>query len=231
MTVSLYSMNLKGSLAIVEERIQGACLRSGRNRNSVTVIAVTKTHPSEVIKAAYDIGLRDFGENRVQELIKKKDELPPDIHWHLIGQLQSNKAKYIAPFVHLVHSIDSISTAKELSRRAEQHDRTIDTLIEVNVAAEESKSGIASTEVLRFLDEIQKEAPNLVVKGLMTVAPHYDDPTLARPHFKALRLLAETHNLGELSMGMSGDFEIAIEEGATMVRVGSALFGDRNTDR
>ncbi|HET9136651.1 MAG TPA: YggS family pyridoxal phosphate-dependent enzyme [Candidatus Kapabacteria bacterium] len=230
-------MTLATQLEQLTERIEKACARSSRQSQDVTLIAVTKTHPPEVVKAAYDLGLREFGENRVQELLKKKEALDPDFsilnsefsipHWHLIGQLQSNKAKYIAPFIHLVHSIDSISTAQELSRRAEQHSRTINILVEVNVAAEASKSGIAPASLPSFLDDLAEKAPALSVKGLMTVAPYNDDRQTTRPHFIALRTLAENHRLKELSMGMSNDFEVAIEEGATMVRVGSALFGER----
>ena|ERR1043165_3904499 len=214
------------------ERSKNACQRSHRKPDEVLLIAVTKTHPPEIIKEAYDLGLRDFGENRVQELLKKKEVLDSELsihnsNWHLIGQLQSNKAKYIAPFIHLVHSIDSLSTAKELSLRAEQHSRKIDILVEVNVAAEESKSGISSASLSKFLDELSQDAPSLIVKGLMTVAPYNNDPETTRPYFATLRTLAEKHSLKELSMGMSNDFEVAIEEGATMVRVGSALFGER----
>lgn len=223
-------MDITSNLARINEQIESACVRSGRNSGDVTLIAVTKTHPPEIVKAAYDLGLRDFGENRVQELLKKKEVLDTQVVgacWHLIGQLQSNKAKYIAPFVELVHSIDSLSTAIELSKRADQHQRTIDILVEVNVAAEESKSGIAPESLTKFLDELSQAAPALIVKGLMTVAPYNEDPETTRPHFIALRTLAEKHHLRELSMGMSNDFEVAIEEGATMVRVGSSLFGER----
>jgi len=221
---------LSSNLRYINDRIASACDRSGRTVADVMLIAVTKTHPPELVKAAYDLGLSNFGENRVQELLKKREILESQLsepHWHLIGQLQSNKAKYIAPFIHLVHSIDSISTATELSKRAEQYSRTIDILVEVNVAAEESKSGIPTESLPKFLDELARSAPLLAVKGLMTVAPYNDDPQTTRPYFSALRSLAEKHHLKELSMGMSNDFEVAIEEGATMVRVGSALFGER----
>src|SRR4051812_15038298 len=129
-------MNLQENLSVIEERIRKACERSGRKRDEITLIAVTKTHSREIIKEAYDLGIRNFGENRVQELLKKKEQLPEDIRWHLIGHLQSNKAKYIAPFIYCVHSIDSLETAKELSRRAEQNTRKIDVLLEINVAGE-----------------------------------------------------------------------------------------------
>jgi PLP dependent protein len=225
-------MNLRDNLARVEERIQAACARAGRKREDVTLIAVTKTHPVETVQQAIDLGLRDLGENRVQELVKKHDHFtlhnsPFTIRWHLIGQLQSNKAKYIAPFVHMVHSIDSASTARELSRRTAQHGRTIDVLVEVNVGAEESKSGIEPIHLPSFLVELRADAPALNVKGLMTVAPYESEPERTRPVFARLRELAHEHSLTELSMGMTNDFEVAIEEGATLVRIGSALFGER----
>ncbi len=218
---------MQEALHNIETRIASACRRSGRQRSEVTLIAVTKTHAVETLRKAYDLGLRDFGENRVQELLSKIEFLPSDIRWHLIGQLQSNKAKYIAPFIHLVHSIDSLSTATELSKRAVQHGRTIDILIEVNVADEETKSGISPSELPQFLSEIRSSCPALRVTGLMTVAPHVEDSEEVRPYFKALKQLADEYELKELSIGMSNDFEVAIEEGATMVRIGSALFGER----
>ena len=221
-------MNLQENLFRLQERIENACRRAGRKRDEVTLIAVTKTHPVEIIREAYDLGLRDFGENRVQELLKKKDLLPGDICWHLIGHLQSNKAKYIAPFIHCVHSIDSIETAKELSKRAEQFTRTIDVLLEINVANESTKEGIATSEAPELLHLIFEEAASLRITGLMTVAPNADDPEKVRPYFRELRDLRDKLGLGELSMGMSNDFEIAIEEGATMIRIGSTLFGKRS---
>jgi len=211
-------------------------MRSSRKREEVLLVAVTKTHPAEVVRSAYDLGLRHFGENRVQELVRKKEELPEDILWHLIGHLQSNKAKYVAPFVHLVHSIDSLETAKELSKRAEQHNRTVPVLIEVNVSNESSKHGIQSGQLFPILEGILREAPFLELHGLMTVAAFEENPEQVRPQFINLRKLLEESRsrypeltaFKELSMGMSNDFEVAIEEGATIVRVGSALFGERD---
>jgi pyridoxal phosphate enzyme (YggS family) len=222
-------MNLPENVAAVEERIQKACERSGRKRDEVRLIAVTKTHPVETIRQAYDLGIRDFGENRVQELLKKAEYFREDndIRWHLIGHLQSNKAKYIAPLIHCVHSIDSIETAKELSKRAAQSGRSIDILLEVNVAGEESKEGIAQQEAEKLLKQISKEATSVFVTGLMTVAPYLSDPEDVRPYFRELRMLRDQHGLKDLSMGMTNDFEVAIEEGSTMIRIGSALFGER----
>jgi len=220
-------MNLQENLSHLENRISKACERAGRKRDEVILIAVSKTHPVEVIQEAYDLGIRDFGENRVQELLKKKDLLPTDIRWHLIGHLQSNKAKYIADFIHCVHSIDSLDTAKELSKRAVQHSRKIDVLLEVNVAGEESKEGIPTSEADALLLHIFAEATSLHVTGLMTVAPYEDDPEFVLPYFRELRELRDELGLQDLSMGMTNDFEIAIEEGATLIRLGSALFGAR----
>ena len=220
-------MSLQHNLSVVEERIQKSCDRSNRRREEVALIAVTKTHSIETVKEAYDLGIRDFGENRVQELIKKKELLPQDIRWHMIGHLQSNKARYIAPFIHCIHSIDSIETAKELSKRAEQHSRTVDVLLEINVAGEATKEGIAISEAQEFSRLIFEEAASLRTCGLMTIAPFEGNTERIRPYFRELRTLRDKLKLRELSMGMSSDFEVAIEEGATMIRIGSGLFGER----
>ncbi len=222
-------MNLQQNLYHLENRIAKACERSGRKHETVTLIAVTKTHPVEIIQQAYDLGIRDFGENRVQELLKKKEIFAnhEGIRWHLIGHLQSNKAKYIADFIYCVHSIDSLETAKELSKRAEQHSRTIDVSLEINVAGEATKDGIATSEAPALLHHIFAEATSLNVNGLMTIAPFEYVPEKVRLYFQALRKLRDELGLKDLSMGMSNDFEVAIEEGATMIRVGSELFGER----
>jgi len=220
-------MNLQHNLFELEQRILAVCDRAGRKRDKITLIAVSKTQSVEIILQAYDLGIRDFGENRVQELLRKKDLLPQDIRWHLIGHLQSNKAKYIAGFIHYVHSIDSLETAKELSKRAMQHSRKINILLEVNVAAEESKEGIASSEISELSSLIFAEAASLNINGLMTVAPYEEHVEQVRPYFKELHKLCGEFGWQELSMGMSNDFEVAIEEGATMIRIGSLLFGER----
>jgi pyridoxal phosphate enzyme (YggS family) len=229
-------MNLHENLSHLENRIANACERAERKREEITLIAVTKTQSIEVIQEAYTLGIRDFGENRVQELLKKKDFFTNyesrttnhgEIRWHLIGHLQSNKAKYITDFIHCVHSIDSFETAKELSKRAEAHSRKIDVLLEINVAGERTKEGIATSQAPELLRHIFAEAASLTVNGLMTVAPFEDDPEKVRPYFRELRKLRDELGLKELSMGMSNDFEVAIEEGATMIRIGSELFGER----
>jgi pyridoxal phosphate enzyme (YggS family) len=227
-------VDLRQNLLSVEERIAAACNKAGRKRSDILLVAVSKTHPAEVIEQAFELGIRDFGENRVQELIKKKDLVSTRIRWHQIGHLQSNKAKYIAPFVHFVHSIDSLETAVELSERASQNERTIDVLIEVNIAQEPSKNGVLAPDAGKLLGEILREAKNLRPRGLMTIAPFEDFPENTRPYFRALRKLRDElaakypeTTFTELSMGMTNDFVVAIEEGATMIRVGSALFGER----
>ncbi len=227
-------MDMKTTLQEINGRIAVAAVRSGRAAGDVRLVAVTKTHPPSIIVEAYALGLRDFGENRVQEMIVKHYELPEDIRWHLIGHLQSNKAKYIAQFVGLVHSIDSLDSAKELSKRARLHSRTAEILLEVNVGAEASKDGVAVDGVKQLLDSIRQEAPEIIIRGLMTVAPFDERPERIRPVFAKLRTLRDELSsahpdltLTELSMGMSNDYEIAIEEGATIIRVGSALFGER----
>jgi len=228
-------VSLKEHIASVQERIALAAQRVGRKPEEVTLVAVTKTLDAAIIEEAFELGLRDFGENRVQELIKKHDQLSTRIHWHLVGHLQSNKAKYIAPFVHLVHSIDSLETAKELGKRAEQAGRVIDILIEVNIAHEPTKHGVLHDQADPLLCDILENTTNLRVRGLMTVAPYEDYPENTRPYFRALKHLRDRiasrypdlTEFTQLSMGMTNDFEVAIEEGATIVRLGTAIFGER----
>jgi len=211
------------------DRIRKLCLEAHRDSN-VLLLPVTKTQSIEAIKELYDSGVCDFAENRVQELLKKKDALPSDIRWHFIGHLQTNKAKYIAPFIESVHSIDSMETARELSKRAGS--RPINVLIEVNISREAQKQGIAPDEAEALALQISETSPNVTVTGLMGMASFEEDPERTRPQFRMLRELRdkirerhpERKSFKELSMGMSNDFEIAIEEGATIVRIGSALF-------
>lgn len=225
---------LKDNLEIVEEEIRKACERSGRKRDSVTLIAVSKTKPVEVLQEAYGLGVRVFGENKVQELSEKYEVLPKDIHWHMIGHLQRNKVKYIIDKAELIHSVDSLRLAETIEKEAEKHGLTIDVLIEVNVAQEESKFGIKPDEALDFVDKVS-QFPHIRVKGLMTIAPFVENPEKNRPIFARLRKLSvdieskNIHNttMGILSMGMTNDYQIAIEEGATMVRVGTGIFGAR----
>lgn len=226
---------LKDRLEEVEERIQEACTRAGRDRSEVTLIAVSKTKPAEVLKEAYDLGIRVFGENKVQELTEKYEVLPKDIRWHMIGHLQTNKVKYIADKVELIHSVDSLKLAETIEKEAAKRNRTIDILVEVNVAEEESKFGLKVEEVIPFIEKVAGFS-HINVRGLMTIAPFVENPEKNRSVFADLRKLSvditekniDNVNVSILSMGMTNDYEVAIEEGATMVRVGTGIFGARN---
>lgn len=226
---------MKEKLENVEERIRAACERAGRNRSEVTLIAVSKTKPVETLREAYDLGVRVFGENKVQELVDKYGALPEDIHWHMIGHLQRNKVKYIIDKAELIHSVDSLRLAETIEKEAEKHNITANILIEVNVAREESKFGVMPEE----LDEIVEKIAgfnHLNVKGLMTIAPYVENPEENRAVFARLRKLSvdiasknvDNMNMSILSMGMTNDYEVVVEEGATMVRVGTGIFGERD---
>jgi PLP dependent protein len=222
------------SLGEVQRRIAEASCRSGRDASAVTLLAVTKTHPSETIRMAYDAGLRDFGENRVQEALSKMDLLPRDIRWHLIGQLQTNKINKIAGRFCLVHSLDSMALANAMSLRLSVSPQEV--LLEVNTSGEESKSGVSPSEAVQVAGQLLS-LPHLRLRGLMTVGPLTEDPFRQREAFRVLKGLFDLFrskspvacDFDVLSMGMSSDYEIAIEEGSTMVRVGTALFGHRPT--
>ncbi len=225
---------VKENLAYVEKKMEDADQRAGR-REKAKLIAVSKTKPVDLIMEAYDAGIRDFGENRVQELTAKFEEMPKDIRWHLIGHLQTNKVKYIVDKVFLIHSVDSLKLAEEISKEAVKRSTTCDILLEVNVADEESKFGLSCEEVADTAAKIAK-LPGVRIKGLMTVAPFVDDPEENRPVFRKLKQLSvditskniDNVSMDILSMGMSGDYEVAIEEGATYIRVGTSIFGERN---
>lgn len=226
---------LEDNFKIVEENIKNACERSARNRENVSLIAVSKTNPIEAIKELYDKGIRNFGENKVQELLLKHDQLPTDIQWHLIGHLQRNKVRQIIGKVCLIHSVDSYRLAEEINIQSKKNKTTTNILIEVNVSKEESKFGVRPEEALNLIRQISK-LDSIHIKGLMTIAPITGSPDENRPFFRELRQLSvdiKRENLDNvcmdiLSMGMTGDYEAAIEEGATMIRVGTGLFGQRN---
>lgn len=226
---------LQDKLIQVEHNIEEACRRAGRDRSEVTLIAVSKTKPVETLQEAYDLGVRVFGENKVQEMEDKYESLPRDIQWHLIGHLQRNKVKYIIDKAVLIHSVDSLRLAQTIEKEAEKHNLTAHILIEVNVAREESKFGIFPEDLENLVDEIAK-LPHIQVDGLMTIAPFVPDPEENRPVFRELRKLSvdisakkvDNVNMSVLSMGMTNDYQVAIEEGATMVRVGTGIFGARN---
>ncbi len=226
---------LKENLLAVQENIAAALKRSGRNEGDATLIAVSKTKPVEMIREVYDLGIRDFGENRVQELVEKYDLLPQDIRWHLIGHLQTNKVKYIIDKVYMIHSVDSVKLAKEISREAVKKGVTVNILIEVNVSGEESKFGVSPENLIETVKEIAL-LPGICIRGLMTVAPYVVDSEENRTIFNKMRKFSvdiiqkniDNVTMDCLSMGMSGDYTVAVEEGATYVRVGTSIFGERN---
>jgi len=221
----------------IEKRKDEAAVRSGRNPEDVTLMAVTKTHTAAEINEAIDAGETDIGENRVQELLEKYDDVKP-VRWHLIGHLQTNKVKQIIDKVVMIHSVDSMHLAKEINKRAAAAGITMDILIEINSAMEETKSGIPASELKELVTQIADECQNIRIRGIMCIPPIAADPEDSRPYFREAKELFEqmkSWGLPEdrvmpdvLSMGMSGDFEVAVEEGATIVRVGSSIFGPRN---
>lgn len=229
-------MSIKENYESINQRITAACQRVGRKKEEVTLVNVSKTKPLELLQEGYDAGMRLFGENKVQEIRDKYVNFSKeDITWHMIGHLQRNKVKYIIDKVDLIHSVDSFRLAETISLEAKKKMLVANILIQVNVADEESKFGLMTTEVLTLIKSISG-LPNIKIKGLMTIAPFVDDPEENRLVFRKLKQLSvdiKEQNLDNvcmdvLSMGMTGDFEVAIEEGATMIRIGTALFGQRN---
>jgi pyridoxal phosphate enzyme (YggS family) len=219
-------VDIAGNLARVRERLAHAAERAGRRADGVLLIGVSKTVEEERIRAAVAAGIPALGENRVQEAKAKVAALGRPVPWHLIGHLQTNKVKDALELFDVIHSLDRLELAAELERRAAARGRTVEALLQVNVAAEASKGGVEPDAVGQALDAIGKLA-HVRVRGLMTIPPEVEHPEESRRWFRRLRELAERHGLPELSMGMSGDFEVAVEEGATMVRVGTAIFGPR----
>ena len=225
---------IRENLNIIEKNIDAACSRSGRARKDVTLIAVSKTKPVEMLREAYDYGCRDFGENKVQELVEKYDSMPDDVRWHMIGHLQRNKVKYIVDKVYMIHSVDSLKLAEEISKEAVKKNVTVSILVEVNIAGEESKFGTTSEEAVSLVENIT-QLPNILVKGLMTIAPYVENSEENRLYFAKLKQIyvdiihknIDNVFMEELSMGMTGDYEVAIEEGATYIRVGTGIFGER----
>ena len=199
----------------------------------VTLVAVSKTKPVEDLQEAYDAGMRDFGENKIQEMSDKYEVLPKDIRWHMIGHVQTNKVKYMASFVHLIHGVDSLKLLKEINKQAEKNNRVIDVLLQQFIADEETKFGLDKEEIQQILQEEIQDLPNIRVVGLMGMATFTDDENQIRNEFKTLKsnfdeLKKNNADISVLSMGMSGDYQLAIEEGSTMVRIGSSIFGNRN---
>ncbi len=219
----------------VQSRITAACEAVGRDRSEATLIAVSKTKPVPMLQEIYDHGCRDFGENKVQELVEKYELLPKDIRWHMIGHLQRNKVKYIVDKVYLIHSVDSVRLAEEISKEAVKKGVTVRILVEVNVAQEASKFGVTIQDTLSLVEEIAV-LPNIEIHGLMTIAPYVENPEENRPYFQKLKELSvdimqkniDNVYMDTLSMGMTGDFEVAAQEGATYLRVGTGIFGERD---
>ena len=230
-------MSITESLSIVEKNIVDACKRVGRERDEVKLIAVSKTQPVEAIREAIEYGINSFGENRVQELREKMEIIKDSIDWHLIGHLQTNKVKYVVGKVSLIHSLENIRLAEAIDKEAKKHNIIVDVLVEVNIAKEDTKFGVKPEEVESFIREVSK-FKNINIRGLMTVAPYTDISEENRKYFKQLKKIMvdlnskniHNVNMNVLSMGMTGDYEIAIEEGATLVRVGTGIFGSRNYD-
>lgn len=222
-------MNLKKNIADFQKTLQGT---------NCQLIAVSKTKPQELILEAYDAGQRVFGENKVQELVDKFECLPKDIQWHMIGHLQTNKVKYIAPFVHLIHSVDSLKLLKEVNKQGAKHDRVINCLLQVYIAKEETKFGLSEEELLQLVNsDVFQSFKNIKIVGLMGMATNTNNESQIQNEFRSLKTLFEvlkkevnmtSIDLTEISMGMSGDYLIAIKEGSTLIRVGSAIFGSRN---
>lgn len=223
------------NIRTVRAKIAVACERVNRDPSEVTLIAVSKTKPVEMMKEALECGQLDFGENKAQEINWKKEELPDCVNWHMIGHLQRNKVKYVVGVAKLIHSVDSLRLAEAISAEAVKKNVVVPILIEVNVAEEESKFGTACEDTISLIESVSG-LPNIKIEGLMTIAPFVDDPEKNRPVFRKLKQLSvdiKSKNMNNvsvdiLSMGMTGDYEVAVEEGATMVRVGTGIFGERD---
>ncbi|MGL6199441.1 MAG: YggS family pyridoxal phosphate-dependent enzyme [Lachnospiraceae bacterium] len=226
---------IESSLAEVKLKIKTACQKVGRSPEEVTLVAVSKTKPIALLEEAYQLGVRDFGENKVQELVDKYEVMPKDIRWHMIGHLQRNKVKYIVDKTALIHSVDSLRLMETIEQEAAKKHCFVNVLIQVNVAEENSKFGIKAEELSEFLDGVVR-FNHVKVKGLMTIAPYVKHQEENRKHFARLEKLSvdimhkniDNGNVSILSMGMSGDYMVAIEEGANMVRVGTGIFGERD---
>lgn len=229
-------MSIKSNIESIKAMIEDAEVKAGKEKGNVLLLAVTKHHSADEINEAIDAGITDIGENKVQEVLDKFDKVTPNVNWHLIGHLQTNKVKYIIDKVSMIHSVDSLHLAKEINKRALQHEKTMDILVQVNVAMEESKFGIESKDVDTLIDEICTECPNIRIRGLMCIAPFVDDPEDAREYFAEAKAIYDrfmdderaTVDFKYLSMGMTNDFPVAISEGSNLVRVGTAIFGARD---
>lgn len=225
---------IRENLEAVDKKIELSCQQAQRSTSEVTLIAVSKTKPLELVQEAYEAGVRDFGENKVQDLLDRIEAMPSDIRWHMIGHLQRNKVKYIVGKVALIHSVDSLRLAEEISKESVKHQVETNILLEINVAEEESKFGVSVEETAALVKEIAK-LPAVHICGLMTIAPFVENGEENRQYFRKLKQLSvdigskniDNVNMAVLSMGMTGDYSVAIEEGATCIRVGTGIFGER----
>jgi hypothetical protein len=228
-------MSIAENIKHIEDLKTKAAIKSGIQGEDILLVAVTKLHSAEEINEAIDCGITDIGENKVQEIMDKYQYVKP-VKWHLIGHLQTNKVKYIIDKVSMIHSVDSLKLAQEINKRAEQHGLVMDILIQVNSAMEESKFGITTEETGELIEAILQNCPNVRIRGLMCIAPFEDNPEDARPYFAEVKKLYDKYGMLEhrgldfkyLSMGMSNDFEVAIEEGSNLIRVGTLIFGARD---
>lgn len=228
-------MSIKSNIEYISELKAAAAERSGRSGDDVLLVAVTKLHGADEINEAIDAGITDIGENKVQEIMDKYEKVKP-VRWHLIGHLQTNKVKYIIDKVSMIHSVDSLHLAKEIDKRAAQHGLTMDILIQVNSAEEESKFGITTEETDQLISDIAQQCPNIRIRGLMCIAPFEENPDDAREYFAEVKRIYDRYakektervDFAYLSMGMTNDFEVAIEEGSNLIRVGTAIFGYRD---
>lgn len=226
---------LNDNIIEVKNKIMQTCKKIGKYESEITLIGVTKTYEADVINASLTMGIENIGENRVQEIMRKYDDIKGPVRWHLIGHLQTNKVKYIIEKVDLIHSVDSIGLAEEINKRAEKSGKVMDVLLQVNIAEEESKFGTSLEELYELIGMVQ-HMKNLRVKGLMNIAPFTDDPEEVRPYFRKMKEIFDELSkmpydnieMSYLSMGMSNDYWIAIEEGANMIRVGSSIYGARD---
>ena len=226
---------IKDNILNINQKIADACKNAGRDTSEVSLITVSKTKPLEQLKEAYAAGSRNFGENKVQEMLDKIPQMPSDVRWHMIGHLQRNKVKYIVDKVYMIHSVDSLRLAEEISKEAVKKQVTVKILLEVNVAGEDSKFGTTCEEV-SALTAMIAALPGISIQGLMTIAPYVENPEENRKYFRKLKQLSvdimskniDNVCMNVLSMGMTGDYVVAVEEGATYVRVGTAIFGERD---
>ena len=227
-------MLIQRNIEAIRERIERACDKAGLKRDTIKLVAVTKTVDVQSINKAVECGITLLGENKVQEIVEKTPLIEGNVEWHMIGHLQTNKVRYIADKVKMIHSVDSIKLVEEINKRFKNHSRIIDILVEINIGREDSKNGIAPENIMQFLQDANKYE-NIHIMGLMTVAPACDNVEKVRPYFREMKKIfeniksenIENVNMESLSMGMTNDFEIAIEEGTNMVRIGSGIFGPR----